>query len=563
STPGTLVDLDSNPTGWFDYDGNSEGYQYKWYRWNNGSWLDTGVSTAQFPNAQTQRGHLYKLRCTPFDGQVTGTSIESTSLEIVNTAPTVGSCDVNPGSPTTTEDIQTTATGWYDPDNDTPSYGYRWYKNGSIDSGETTATYHATKTAKDDLIYVECVPKDADGDGTATPSATITVANTVPTAPTIELQPTSPASGEGLSVSITSQGTDDDNDAITYYYYWQRDGIPFHNPTYPTTRETLAANTTNRGEEWAVMVFSHDGTDYGGSALDSVTIGNSAPSTVGCSLGPANPTTTEDLLAAGVGFSDPDGDSEGYRFRWYIDGIPNQYIEDETFNASETNKGEEIWVECYPDDGIDVGLPEESNHVFILNSAPGAPTIELNPGSPITDDALSVAITLDAADDDGDSLAYWYYWFVDGVAYDNPSHPSTNPNLSANVVNRDETWMVQVRANDGTVDGAYGTDSVTIGNAKPQITGCFINPSAPETTDDLTVAIQGWSDGDGDTPGYRYAWYSKQGSSWVATGETGATFSDHLTSRGQEYKVRCTPFDGIAEGDAVDSGSKTIDNTPP
>ena len=64
-------------------------------------------------------------------------------------------------------------------------------------------------------------------------------------------------------------------------------------------------------------------------------------------------------------------------------------------------------------DGVDTSTAVTSDAVTIGNAAPVVDSATIDQSAPGTDDVLSV--TVDANDDDGDTLTYEYQWTNDGV----------------------------------------------------------------------------------------------------------------------------------------------------
>lgn len=189
-----------------------------------------------------------------------------------------------------------------------------------------------------------------------------------------------------------------------------------------------------------------------------------------------------------------------------------------------------------------------------VNGLPTAPVVELLPDPAVTDDDLSVSITTDATDPEGASLSYSYAWSKNGVVQ---SH-LTSTTVAASETARGETWLVEVSASDGTGSGPAGSDTVTIANTAPEVTGITWTPSSPGT-DDLLTPVVAFADADGDSVSFSYAW-TVNGSAVSATGSTldGTSWFE----KGDTVEVTVTPTDGTDTGSPV-SASVLIVNTPP
>ena len=187
-----------------------------------------------------------------------------------------------------------------------------------------------------------------------------------------------------------------------------------------------------------------------------------------------------------------------------------------------------------------------------VNGLPTAPTVSITPDPATSADDLTATVVVDAVDPEGDPISYTWSWLRDGVV----SSASTSASLPASATARGEVWQVRVTPDDGTHDGPPGTDSVTIGNAAPSLTGAAITPDPADAADVLTCTSSGYADADGDGDRSTYAW--TVGSSTIGTGSSVTTGY----ARGDLVTCTVTPSDGTDAGSPV-RVSLTIDNAPP
>jgi hypothetical protein len=95
----TDTPLVATPEGWSDADGDSEGYQWQWQIWDEGtsSWLDiSGATTNTLDNSKFTLNDQIQVICTPFDGTDNGIAVEA-MVTIIAFNYDVG-IDVKPGS---------------------------------------------------------------------------------------------------------------------------------------------------------------------------------------------------------------------------------------------------------------------------------------------------------------------------------------------------------------------------------------------------------------------------------------------------------------------------------
>ena len=84
--------------------------------------------------------------CTDNDGDDNGNSVTSSTLTIVNTAPTITDCALSPAGPATTDDLTVLVLGWSDADGDSDVTTFSWYVNGGLDASVTGDTYSSANT---------------------------------------------------------------------------------------------------------------------------------------------------------------------------------------------------------------------------------------------------------------------------------------------------------------------------------------------------------------------------------------------------------------------------------
>lgn len=189
---------------------------------------------------------------------------------------------------------------------------------------------------------------------------------------------------------------------------------------------------------------------------------------------------------------------------------------------------------------------------FRVNGLPDAPVVSLSPTTPLTLDDLVASLTAVAIDPDGDPLTYRYDWLVDGAA----SAASSTDTLPASATVRDQTWTVEVRAEDAWGSGPAGTASVRIGNSVPALLTVDLSPDPATRSATLTCTPSGYSDDDGDA--------DQSTLQWTVDGTVvgaGSSLSGVFTT-GNLVTCAATPFDGTDTGLVV-YDSVLISNSPP
>jgi hypothetical protein len=147
-----------------DPDGDPVTYRYRWYK--------DDVHQPPFdeldvvPASATAKGETWKCVVTPNDGTSDGWSGQD-SVTLANAAPTQPTIDVTPNSPKPEDDLTCTITKpSTDPDGDTVTYRYRWYKGGVAQGDyDDQTTVPASATARGDIWKCVVTPTDGTDDG--------------------------------------------------------------------------------------------------------------------------------------------------------------------------------------------------------------------------------------------------------------------------------------------------------------------------------------------------------------------------------------------------------------
>ncbi|MDP2311291.1 MAG: hypothetical protein Q8P41_00185 [Pseudomonadota bacterium] len=385
-----------------------------------------------------------------------------------------------------------------------------------------------------------------DEAGLSTTASAWFVVNGLPTAPTVEIDPSAPAGTDDLVATVVSAAVDPEGDPIAYAYAWYVDGV-----ATAYTSDTLSAAATSRGEVWEVYVTPNDGYGDGTAGTASVTIGNSAPTLVDVTLTPDPAYEGDTLTCAPGAASDADGDAIAYTYAWTVDGVALADTST-TLDASAFEHGDVVVCTVTPTDGTDAGAPVASNALTITNAVPSLASVEIDPSAPEAGDTLTCTAT-GFADGDGDADQSVYEWTVDGV------YAGSGTTLSGAFLGGDEV-ICAVTPYDGIDYGAVLSESVTIDNAAPALADVTLTPASPSEADLLVCTPGVTTDIDGTTSfTYTYAW-TVDGASLAATA---STLDSSAFAKGDVIACFVTPNDGTDDGVTVASNTVTAVNTPP
>jgi hypothetical protein len=548
-TPGTPYEDDTltcTPGVATDEDGDAISYSYRWYV---NSLSVAGETSSTLTGTAFNRDDTVFCRVTPSDGVSDGDYVDSNTVTILNTAPTVDSATLTPDPGYTATNLNCTPGSYYDLDGDSVSAVYSWSVDGSTVVGASGATLLSTNFVRDETVTCYVTPTDGTASGTAVASNTVTIINTPPELASVSLSPSAPTSEDTIT-AVPTGWSDDDGDAQGYQYAWYVNSALVSG----STDSTLSPSNFEVGDTIYVVVTPDDGEDTGDSVTSStITVGNSAPVVESVTISPTTAYETSTLTCSVDSAYDTDGDSISYTYAWNVSG-GTVGVTSNTLDGTYFDKGDTVYCSVTGSDGSDSGDPTTSNTVTISNSRPSVSGVSLSPNPAYTNSTLSCGYSSTSDSDPGDSVTVSYSWEVSG------SNPGvTSSSLSSSNFSKGDTVVCGATPNDGDDAGTTVYSSgLTISNTAPSGTSVSITPSSAYTTNDLTANPTGWSDIDGDSAGWLFTWYvngSSAGSS--------ETLSSSAFEKGDSIYVVAVPWDGTDSGTALTSSTITILNSAP
>ena len=202
---------------------------------------------------------------------------QSTSVTIDNQAPVVSSISLTPTLLFSNSTAICTVQS-QDPDGDPLTETINWLSNGqNIGSGTSIALTGLASPG--DTITCEVIVSDGSTSTTDT-SSSVTILNTLPTAPSISLS-SSNANGapaaelHDLYCTITASSTDIDGDAITYNFEWTGpNGQTINHTNQSGPVDTLPASTPTAKGLWICSAEASDGVGVSSSTTGTIYVEN-------------------------------------------------------------------------------------------------------------------------------------------------------------------------------------------------------------------------------------------------------------------------------------------------
>ena len=301
ASPGADDTLTCTYSGFTDVDGDADASTTRWYV--DGDVVGMG---AELPSG-FEGDDVVTCEVTPSDGIDEGTP-ESASITIGNSAPSIESVSVSPESPSVSDTLTCTYSGFEDSDGDADASTYAWTIDGEL-KGEASTLSGAFSGG--DEVVCTVTPFDGMSDGTPV-SASVTVSNTAPSIASVAISPVSPSAADTLVCSYAGY-SDEDDDIDESIISWSVGG------TEIGTGASIAEGFTG-GDTVTCTVTPFDGSATGTPLTTSVEIGNSAPSIASVSILPTTPSTSDALICSYTGFADADGDLDLSTYAWTVDG---------------------------------------------------------------------------------------------------------------------------------------------------------------------------------------------------------------------------------------------------
>lgn len=348
-----------------------------------------------------------------------------------------------------------------------------------------------------------------------------------------------------------NQASHANSDNRAWTFDWVAPGTGSGLITFDAYGLTADNSTDNTGDTWNSETWF---------SLETLPDSNGPPVANNVILSPSGAKSTDDLIVTYT-YSDPDNDSEsGTIFSWYKDDVEQVPQSGNVVSKALTVKGEVWFVRVSPSDGNDVGEPNESNSLTILNGAPSITVASISPNKPTVDQALSLSYTADDPDGDPTTIT-GIRWFVDGSKVDTLDDENQ---VSAIATRAGDSWQAQIMVGDGESNSDwFTTDSIAINgtNTAPVVDSVTINPISPTTIDDLD-ADWAFSDAESDSiTNWQLRWKINDVISENHDGKE--VISSEETSKDQSWKAGIKAFDGTDWSEELWSSAVVIGNTPP
>jgi hypothetical protein len=471
-------------------------------------WSQNGAHQSQFDglmtisSTSTLKGDSWQASVTPSDGEEFGATVNSNTITVLNSLPSIGSSAISPSNPTSADDLTASKIGEVDNDGDALTFEYRWYLNGALqDDLDDFTIVPSLATRADDVWEVEVRAHDGEGHSPWVRSNPISVtgdtSNNAPTVDSITVSPANPKTLDGIVVSSTSSDADMDSIVDTQYRWW-KNGV-----TTSISSSTLDSTMTTKGDIWTVEVRVNDGTEWSlWTESSSLEILNTAPILESATISITQAATNENVTVMAT-MSDVDGDQTTKSITWYLDGVIQlEYNDQATLPSSITNKGESWTAVVQADDGESKSSQSETLSVMILNSDP---LLSISLENVTSQNDLLLETTISDIDDDVTEVST-ISWFRNGFREGSLDGATIVP---SSYLGPGQEWSVEVNVTDGT-SFVISTASIIVENTPP-IARISVLTDALYAGE--RVILSGLDSSDPDNSIVRYQWIWMNGAS--------------------------------------------------
>ncbi|HRE87682.1 MAG TPA: hypothetical protein PK095_00965 [Myxococcota bacterium] len=188
------------------------------FRWTLDD-LPVAHTAATWSPTDLTPGRRVRCHASTSDGTHSSPELSSNEVTTTNTPPSLTNVSLSP-SPTVQlgSSLTCVPTGYSDPEcAPTPSYTWRWYRNGAP-LAAATATLSTSGLAVGDTVSCEATPRDQWSSGPARASNAVTVINDAPTTPVVLVTAINGTAGP-ITCELAVPSVD--LEPLTYAWHWQ------------------------------------------------------------------------------------------------------------------------------------------------------------------------------------------------------------------------------------------------------------------------------------------------------------------------------------------------------
>ena len=550
-----------------------------WYK--NNTLQSAYNNLKSIPTTAFKKGDTWYASIIPYDGYVYGNTVNTTTITIQNTPPTVSTSLMSVMS----SQNLTASFSFSDYDNDRTNYTIWWYKNGSLVSSLNNKSYVSPSFIKRGEYWYFRI---GVSDGTNTTYKNSNGVYIKDTPPVLTGSPgftiNNVTNIQDLIVNYTGlyydyDGDPENNSSISPLIRWYINGT--YNSSFDNQLIIYGNSSHPINSLYYYIIYVYDGYNYslgyksipnyeGGYTdkyapqISNLYFANSFNQT--CD----NNCTSHDSIGIYYHYQDNDTPSNpefGSTYLWYlyVNGIPvlqSQYTNMKILPNGTFIHGEIWYVIVTPCDGSLNGTSVQSGNLTIIDIIPyistGSIQILASNGTFINEQNTTTDENLYAnwiaVDGDNDSLQFEIKWYENNSLISNYQNATLIP---SNMTRKGETWIFSIRAWDGFYWSNWKNFSISIIDSPPTISH-FVLVGGENKTIPISISFL-FSDPDNDTNNSIIIWYVN---GQPVSGPTNITMFSAFNAGDQVYVV-VKSYDGQLFGNIITSLKITIGDAIP
>lgn len=186
---------------------------------------------------------------------------------------------------------------------------------------------------------------------------------------------------------------------------------------------------------------------------------------------------------------DPEREAVSFAYQWYVDNAPVSRQTNSTLPAELLKRGQSVFVEIIPTDGVHKGHPYRTKSVVVGSTSPRVATVSLIPQIARSGDKLESVV--DASDPDHDWVDLTYKWYRNETMIKEGEESFLD---TTGFVARDKI-TVEVTTHDPAATGnSLKSEPLVLGNSAPRI---FSTPPISDSQNHFDYTVK-TIDPDGD-----------------------------------------------------------------
>lgn len=567
------------PFGWYDPDLDPENYTVAWYRQMPNGNTDFLSGNTQLSEEGLRKGDAIYCTLTPFDETSQGDTIQSSSVTIENTKPSIGSLVISPDQGAIDTLLTCSYSGLSDEDPDDGSdltVFMGWQVNAK--SGETyelldgvvsiSTTAEQLGGIKGD--FIRCVAYAFDGREESDPVFTLeqVVKNAKPVAENVAVVASLNGPLEGGELSCVFSGVSDpDDDLVSTIVSWVVNNHDALDGGAKVTGNPLTSDYFDKGDTVRCALLLDDGTQFDEVVSEEgILIENTPPSLVEAQVTPSAPSRNDTVKCLGLGWSDVDPrdaqsvwavpdpddiDTPSNQVRWYANGEIVEGANSAVWMPSSLVPGTLLSCVVTPFDGQEEGEPVAAPAVEIVNEVPSVAAALLTPEAAYANSTMTCT-PMELEDPDGDGVTAIFGWTKNGITVAG----ETGETLGATVEVGDAI-ACSVTPYDGYAIGVSEvSQEVVVGYQPPSLSGVYIEVTETETGPTYECVVESVLDADGsEDVDISYEWY-EAGGDLVAGSSSESSLSGYSFGGAGEFYCVATPSDTVFVG--ISSASSLV-----